>query len=113
MLEKYCFPPSEVWCNLHHKITMNFGELIKNLRIGKQLTLRQCSAALGVDPSNWSKMERGVSPPPKDIDILDIAIVVLMSLTVFSCHTLSVTVNYCHHFAKFVAGNKKSDLGNK
>ncbi|MDD2764506.1 MAG: helix-turn-helix transcriptional regulator [Opitutaceae bacterium] len=45
---------------------MNFGELIKNLRIAKQLTLRQFCAEAGVDPSNWSKVERGVNPPPGD-----------------------------------------------
>ncbi len=50
---------------------MNFGETIKNKRIAKQLTLRHCCAELGVDPSNWSKMERGVTPPPKDIGILE------------------------------------------
>jgi transcriptional regulator with XRE-family HTH domain len=50
---------------------MNFGELIKQLRIAKQLTLRQCCSDLGVDPSNWSKMERGVTPPPNDIGILE------------------------------------------
>ncbi|MGA2747316.1 MAG: helix-turn-helix transcriptional regulator [Verrucomicrobiota bacterium] len=49
---------------------MRFGELIKNLRIEKELTLRQCCAELRVDPSNWSKMERGVTPPPKDPDEL-------------------------------------------
>jgi len=50
---------------------MTFGELIKDARIRKRLTLRQCCADLGVDPSNWSKMERGVTPPPKDISILE------------------------------------------
>ncbi len=50
---------------------MNFGNLIKELRIARQLTLRQCCAELGVDPSNWSKMERAVTPPPKDIGILE------------------------------------------
>jgi transcriptional regulator with XRE-family HTH domain len=50
---------------------MNFGKLIKELRIARQLTLRQCCAELGVDPSNWSKMERGVTPPPKDTSLLD------------------------------------------
>lgn len=50
---------------------MNFGHLIKELRIAKKLTLRQCCAELGVDPSNWSKMERGVTPPPKDPTLLD------------------------------------------
>ena len=50
---------------------MNFGEFVKQLRIAKQLTLRQCCADLGVDPSNWSKMERGVTPPPKDAGLLE------------------------------------------
>jgi len=50
---------------------MNFGELIQQLRSARQLTLRRCSADLGVDPSNWSKMERGVTPPPKQAGILE------------------------------------------
>ncbi len=50
---------------------MNFGTLIKELRIGKELTLRQCSADLDVDPSNWSRIERGVTPPPKDPAVLE------------------------------------------
>jgi transcriptional regulator with XRE-family HTH domain len=50
---------------------MNFGNFLKERRIAKRLTLRQCCAALGVDPSNWSKMERGVTPPPKDNNLLE------------------------------------------
>jgi len=50
---------------------MKFGELIKDLRIAKELTLRQCCLELDVDPSNWSKMERGVTPPPKDGRLLE------------------------------------------
>lgn len=49
---------------------MIFGELLKDIRIKKRLTLRQCSANLGVDASNWSKIERGVNPAPKDIGVL-------------------------------------------
>ena len=49
---------------------MTFGQLIKDMRIRKELTLRRCSADLGIDPSNWSKMERGVTPPPKDTGII-------------------------------------------
>jgi len=48
-----------------------FGEQLKDLRIKKELTLRQCSEQVGVDPSNWSKFERGVNPAPKDIAILE------------------------------------------
>jgi transcriptional regulator with XRE-family HTH domain len=49
---------------------MNFGELLKTVRITNRLTLRQCSAQLGVDASNWSKIERGVNSAPKDITVL-------------------------------------------
>lgn len=49
---------------------MSFGETIKGLRVRKRLTLRDCAAALHVDPSNWSKLERGVTSAPKDLDLL-------------------------------------------
>ena len=50
---------------------MNFGALLKDIRIAKGLTLRQCCEQLGVDPSNWSKLERGITPAPKDPAILE------------------------------------------
>ena len=50
---------------------MTFGLLLKDLRIDRKLTLRTCSAGLGVDASNWSKMERGITPAPRDIAVLD------------------------------------------
>lgn len=45
---------------------MNFAELVKDLRIARELTLRQFCAEAGVDPSNWSKVERDVNPPSGD-----------------------------------------------
>jgi len=51
---------------------MKFNELLKSLRINLGITLRQCAADLGVDASNWSKLERGVNPAPKDHTILKI-----------------------------------------
>ncbi len=45
---------------------MNFGEMIKTLRLARKQTLRQFCFEFGHDPSNWSKIERGVNPPPKD-----------------------------------------------
>lgn len=50
---------------------MKFGEQLKEYRIRKGLTLRHCSGELGVDPSNWSKLERGVNAAPKDIELID------------------------------------------
>lgn len=51
---------------------MNFGALLKDIRIAQGLTLRQCCERLGVDPSNWSKLERGITPAPKDPAILEV-----------------------------------------
>ncbi len=50
---------------------MNFGALLKDIRIAQGLTLRECCERLGVDPSNWSKLERGITPAPKDPAILE------------------------------------------
>jgi transcriptional regulator with XRE-family HTH domain len=45
---------------------MSFGELVKELRIAQKHTLRQFCQENGHDPSNWSKIERGINPPPYD-----------------------------------------------
>ena len=49
---------------------MSFGETVKSLRIAKKVTLRQFCQEHGYDPSNWSKIERGINPPPKDEEML-------------------------------------------
>ncbi len=56
-----------------------FGELVKGRRAELGLTLREFCRRLGEDPSNWSKVERGIlRPPPRReklqhiADILDI-----------------------------------------
>ena len=43
-----------------------FGNFIKEKRIALEMTLREFCRKLNEDPSNWSKIERGVNPPPKD-----------------------------------------------
>ena len=45
---------------------MSFAELVKTLRRAQQKNLRQFCREHGHDPSNWSKVERGVNAPPKD-----------------------------------------------
>lgn len=45
---------------------MSFHSLVKDLRIAQKKTLRQFCMEHGHDPSNWSKTERGINPPPKD-----------------------------------------------
>ena len=47
-----------------------FGELVKKLRSEKRLGLREFCQAIGCDPSNWSKVERGMLPPPQDNGVL-------------------------------------------
>jgi hypothetical protein len=43
-----------------------FGTFIKELRTSRQLGLREFCQQHGHDPSNWSKLEREVLPPPHD-----------------------------------------------
>lgn len=47
-----------------------FGKNLKNLRIQKELSLREVCKLLNYDPSNWSKIERGVISPPSDERVL-------------------------------------------
>lgn len=48
-----------------------FGKYVKSLRKSKGFTLRGfCKAGEFVDASNWSRIERDLSPPPKDIMII-------------------------------------------
>lgn len=43
-----------------------YGEFIKERRIGKGIGLREFCKVVGVDASNWSKVERGLLSPPQD-----------------------------------------------
>ena len=45
---------------------MSFERVVKELRIAQKKTLRQFCLEHGHDPSNWSKIERGINPPPYD-----------------------------------------------
>ncbi len=49
---------------------MSFGDTVKTLRLARKQTLRQFCFEFGHDPSNWSKLERGVNPPPKGDTII-------------------------------------------
>ena len=48
-----------------------FNETVKSLRINKRLTLRDFCEKAGLDPSNWSKVERGINPPPGEAQLLE------------------------------------------
>jgi transcriptional regulator with XRE-family HTH domain len=43
-----------------------FGEFIKQIRERQRWGLREFCLENGYDPSNWSKIEREVLPPPRD-----------------------------------------------
>lgn len=47
-----------------------FGKYLKQLRAGQRLSLRDVCKEADYDPSNWSKVERGILPPPSDDDTL-------------------------------------------
>ena len=48
-----------------------FGKLLKEKRLKLDLSLREFCKKNNLDPSNWSKYERGVSKPPVNTKILD------------------------------------------
>ena len=47
-----------------------FGEFIKQIRERQRLGLREFCLEHQHDPSNWSKIEREVLPPPRDDETL-------------------------------------------
>ena len=47
-----------------------FGNYFKELRSRKKITLREFCALNKFDPGNISKIERGLAPPPKSMDVL-------------------------------------------
>lgn len=48
-----------------------FGSLLKKLRIAKGVTLRDFCHSHGLDPGNYSRLERGVFRPPGDREKLE------------------------------------------
>jgi transcriptional regulator with XRE-family HTH domain len=48
-----------------------FGKFIKTLRIARGLTLREHCLTNGFDPGNYSRLERGLFPPPHKQEILE------------------------------------------
>ncbi len=47
-----------------------FGDFVKERRLSKNLSLREFARRIGDDPSNWSKVERGLLSPPTDAEKL-------------------------------------------
>jgi len=49
----------------------SFGRFVKECRIKKRLGLREFCERADMDPSNWSKVERGALKPPTASEVLD------------------------------------------
>ena len=56
--------------NLKNENLKRFGNLLNELRVKKQLSLREICKLTNYDSSNWSKIERGVLSPPSDKMVL-------------------------------------------
>jgi transcriptional regulator with XRE-family HTH domain len=48
-----------------------FGELLKRVRLQQGLTLREFCLKNGFDPGNYSRLERGLFPPPEGRELLE------------------------------------------
>jgi transcriptional regulator with XRE-family HTH domain len=48
-----------------------FGRRLKELRVRQQVTLRDFCQQHGFDPGNYSRLERGLFPPPQREDLLE------------------------------------------
>ena len=48
-----------------------FGEYVRTIRLKHEIGLREFCVENRHDPSNWSKIERGILPPPADARILE------------------------------------------
>ena len=48
-----------------------FGACLKKHRLAKKLTLRAFCAANGLDPGNYSRLERGLFPAPREPQLLE------------------------------------------
>lgn len=50
--------------------SISFGKLLKKLRLATGLTMREFCLEHGFDAGNFSRLERGVFPPPQREDLL-------------------------------------------
>ncbi len=50
---------------------MKFGGFVREKRLKAEIGLREFCKTLQTDPSNWSKVERGILPAPNDREFLE------------------------------------------
>lgn len=49
-----------------------FGSLLYEFRVNKELSIREICRMVNYDPSNWSKIERGLISPPAEEKVLKV-----------------------------------------
>jgi transcriptional regulator with XRE-family HTH domain len=52
-------------------MSVAFGKKLKELRMRQGLTLREFCQKHGFDPGNYSRLERGLFPPPQKEELLE------------------------------------------
>lgn len=70
-----------------------FGDYIKQKRFEKGLSLRKFCEEMELDPSNWSKIERGYRAAPTDKEVIKKI-----------CDKLKLDLNYVYDLAKISVG---------
>jgi transcriptional regulator with XRE-family HTH domain len=48
-----------------------FAEMLKRIRLKQGVTLREFCLKNGLDPGNYSRLERGMFPPPESHELLE------------------------------------------
>ena len=60
-----------IFYNMKKTNTIRFGAYLKELRVKNSFSLRDICKNVNYDPSNWSKIERGLIFPPKEEAVLE------------------------------------------
>jgi len=88
-----------------------FGKYVKGLREKRDLSLREFCRLANLDPSNWSKVERGVLAPPRSRKCLnDIASVLMVTKDSAEWHTLFDMAAIGHIPGELVSTPKAAEI---
>ncbi len=52
-------------------MSSKFGSMLKRIRLQKRMTLREFCLKNGFDPGNYSRIERGLFPPPESHELVE------------------------------------------
>ena len=73
-----------------------FGEYIRAKRLEKRIGLREFCKRIGVDPSYWSKVERGLLTPSYD-GALEVRLADVLDLTYHEQKRVYFYARFCKH----------------